>query len=119
MDVLKPSSIPASPPDWIGHDGRCRTGGWIAPDGTWYRTPQEHHEEYAGYLGSQYYGCTLNGDSLIALGWVKIYDEGMPIHKRDAVTQAQIDTAYDLSMVPGVATDWRNELLQWIQRQTR
>ncbi|TMC11711.1 MAG: hypothetical protein E6J41_05165 [Chloroflexi bacterium] len=88
--------------------GRRRTGGWIAPAGTFYSAQYLHHLRVAAELRATGDGPGDPWD--MRDGWVMVRCHGEVIALPDRVSQAQLDTLADM-LLAAPDTPYRSELM--------
>ena len=77
------------------------SGGWVAPDGSFFPCKFFEHDAYAKSLAAIYHDSLDGIRTLTDFGWLRISDSGFSDVKYHAgkITQKQLDTLYDLFTV--------------------
>lgn len=95
------------------------SGGWLSPEGKFYPCQYGQHAELASIIGAHLFGELFGTYDLLRRGWAHIYDNGIIPAKQFGVdlqlTQAQLDTLFDLSQLPGAAEDYVRGLRQMLE----
>ena len=97
------------------------SAGWLAPDGKFYPCHYMEHDAIAEGLAAQTYNSLEGVRLLETKGWARVGEEGLIAQRhgdRDTemklqLTQAQLDTMFDLAMVKGAK--WKETILNHIE----